>query len=144
MKNSIVKLKIQIYNLFLLNGNKNICEKLFLKTIKVIQKLSKKNSIDLIKLAVINNSYSIEIKKLKRKRKKIKEFPYIPNKKTRIFLALKNILSISKNKHDNFHNKLKQQILESSKNAGVSIKKKEAVQEQSLKLKKYAHYRWLI
>lgn len=42
MNKPIVKLKIQIYNLFLVNGNKNICEKLFLKTIKVIQKLSKK------------------------------------------------------------------------------------------------------
>jgi len=145
MKNQkTLSFKIKTYNNLMVSGNKNMCEKLILKTVKLIQKSSNKDFLDLFKLAIINSSPALQIKKIKRKRKKLKEFSYIPNEKTRIFLSLKLILGLLKKDSKNFHNKLKQEILQSSKNNSNINKIKENNQEQSLKLKKYSHFRWLI
>lgn len=145
MKNKrILNFKIKTYNNLMLKGNKNICEKLILQTIKSVQKSSNKNFLDLFKLTIINNSPSLQIKKIKRKRKKLKEFSYIPNKKTRIFLALKLILRFSKKGSQNFYIKLKQEVLESSNNYSNTNKIAQNNQDLSLKLKKYSHFRWLI
>lgn len=139
-----ISFKIKTYNNLMVSGNKTLCEKLILKTVKLIQKSSDKNFLDLFKLAIINSSPTLQIKKIKRKRKKLKEFSYIPNEKTRIFLSLKLILGVLKKDSKNFHNKLKQEIFEISKNTSNINKIKENNQEQSLKLKKYSHFRWLI
>lgn len=125
------------------SGKKSICEKLLLKTTKSLQKSSNKNHASLIKLAVINNAPSIKIKKIKRKRKKLKEFPFIPSKKTRTFFALKFILTYSKKISTNFYVQIEKGILKGSENS-QNNKHKENDQEQALKLKKYSHYRWLI
>jgi len=139
-----INFKIKTYNNLMVSGNKTLCEKLILKTVKLIQKSSDKNFLDLFKLAVINSSPTLQTKKIKRKRKKLKEFSYIPNEKTRIFLSLKLILGVLKKDSKNFHNKLKHEIFEISKNNSNINKIKENNQEQSLKLKKYSHFRWLI
>jgi len=143
MKTKNIKLKIKIQNSLMSSGKKSICEKLLLKTTKSLQKSSNKNHASLIKLAVINNAPSIKIKKIKRKRKKLKEFPFIPSKKTRTFFALKFILTYSKKISTNFYVQIEKGILKGSENS-QNNKHKENDQEQALKLKKYSHYRWLI
>lgn len=143
MKTKNIKLKIKIQNSLMSSGKKSICEKLLLKTTKSLQKSSNKNHASLIKLAVINNAPSIKIKKIKRKRKKLKEFPFIPSKKTRTFFALKFILTYSKKISTNFYVQIEKGILRGSENS-QNNKHKENDQEQALKLKKYSHYRWLI
>jgi ribosomal protein S7 len=137
-------LKYKIYNYLLKHGKKNTCEKLLLNSNKYIQKISNKSHKDLIKLAIINNSPVMQIKQIKRKRKKTKEFPLIINKKIRIFLAVNSILNFSNKKQSiNFSNKLKEEILLSAAYKSNSIKTTITIQEQANKLKKYAHYRWI-
>nr|YP_009495530.1 ribosomal protein S7 [Psammoneis japonica]AWQ64260.1 ribosomal protein S7 [Psammoneis japonica] len=136
-------LKNKIYNYLLRNGHKKTCEKILLKSIKLIQKFSDKNEKDLIKQTIVNNAPILQVKQIKRKRKKLKEFPFIITRKIRIFFAIKLILETSKQKLSrNFANKLKQEILLSANSSGEGIKEKKAIQEHALKLKKYAHYRW--
>jgi ribosomal protein S7 len=142
LNNNTSLLKYKLYNYLLLKGNKNKCEKIVLKSSKLIQKFSNKNHKDLIKIAIINNSPVMQIKQIKRKRKKLKEFPLILSKKIRIFLAIKLILKIS-NKTTRFSNILKKEILLSAAYQSNNVKTTTTTQEQALKLKKYAHYRWV-
>ena len=120
-----IPLKYKIYNYLLFEGNKTNSEKILLKSSKLIQKFSHKNHKDLIKLAIINNSLVMQVKKIKKKRKQLKEFPLIVTEKIRIFLAIKLILKASNQKMPiNFSNKLKQEILLSALNQSNSVKKK--------------------
>ena len=137
-------LKNKIFNHLMLNGNKKTCEKFFLKSLKLIQKFSIKNHKNLIKLAIINSTPAIAIKQIKKKRKKnIKEFPFLLSKKIRISLAVKDILTTSKKKESkNLDIILKQKIIESSQHKSTTIDKKNALQEYALSKKKYIHYRW--
>lgn len=82
-----------MYNHLMSEGNKSTCEKVIFKNIKLLQKTSKKNHTDLIKLAVINSSPVIQLRQIrKKKRKSIKEFPYVLKKQNRISLGVKMIV----------------------------------------------------
>ena len=54
---------VTITNLLTNSGSKWKSEKILFKTLKVIQKKSSKNVVDILKLAVINSSPYFQIKK---------------------------------------------------------------------------------
>jgi len=132
-KNTLLKNKI--INFLLKNGNKKISENLFLINSKLFQKFYKKNHKHIFKIGTINSLPIINIKKIKRKRKRIKEFPFVSKKNIRISLSIKSILQTStKNFIDEF-------IL-SSKNLSKSAIDKKNIHEYAFLKKKYANYRW--
>lgn len=152
-KKLLKPLKTKIYNHLMINGNKKTCEKIFLKSSKLIQKSITKNQKDLIKLALINVSPIVKLKqelkkKTKRKKQNTREFPYIIKKHNRIFLAIKSILKNSSNKEfesSNFYVILKQVIISNSQNKSNLIDSKYNSYESALKKKKYIYikYRWI-
>lgn len=90
-----MKIKTKIINHFVMNGEKKTSEKILLKSLKELQKFSKKQSKILIQLALVYTTPVFRTyKKISKNRKKlIKEFPIIViNKKTRVSLAIKFIL----------------------------------------------------
>lgn len=137
-------LKYKIYNFMMLNGKKETCENIFLKSTKLIQKYLTKNHKKLIKLAFVNSAPLIKIKQIKQKRKKnLKEFPFLINQKNRILLAIKSIITTSKKKKaSNLYIKIKQEIILSSENKSHTFEKKKKLQGYALTKKKYFHYRW--
>ena len=126
------------------NGKKYNSEKIFKKSVKLLQKSLRKNSKDIFKKSVLNSSPIVQVKQIKRRRKQIKEFPYITNKNLRISLGLKSIINTvqSKKRSSFFHKELANELLLVTENKGLTIKTKRTSYENSFKIKKYANFRW--
>lgn len=135
-----INLKKKIQNYIHKKGEKELSEKLLFKSIKLTQKASYKNFIDILKLAIINLAPIMQVKQLKRKRKRLKEFPFIPSKRIRLFSAVTLIIKNAKLKSTKFSIALSKDFVTYSAKASESLKTN---QEYALKLKKYVHYRWL-
>ena len=154
LKNQKVKFKNTKLNQKLLkhlikNGNKKTCEKTLLKSLKSVQKESKKNHIELIKWALLNSMTTLKIKTLRNKKTKKKTEKKIPviliKKDKRISYTIKLIISEIKNKKGSYpiYLKIKQEILDSSKNSSNSINNKIEIQKQALSYKRYlSNYKW--
>ena len=139
----MINIKNQILNLLLLQGKKRTSEKIIFIFIKLIQKQFNKNHKLLIKSAILNCSPITQIKKIRRKKRKTKEFPVILKKKSRLNLGIKTIILNSKKKVPKFFFfKLLIEIIESSKSQSTSVSKTESLHEDSFIKKKYANYRW--
>lgn len=142
MKNRSVK---NIFlNLLMLNGNKCTSEKLFIKSLKSVQKdFNKKKINDLIKLGLINSCPFLFLKKIKRKRKQTVEFPFMLTNKLRLFYGIKNLIKTCLTpKNQAFANKLKNELVNSSKNLSKSVKEKKDLHKNVVLKKKFANYRW--
>lgn len=149
MGNTEKKIKFKITNHLITKGNKKTCEKIVLKSFKKIQKNSLKSCKKIIKTAIINASRAFRIFELKqtknKKQKTVKEIPkFIFNNIERISWSLKIILEYSKKQNQNgFYQKLKQEIVRTSKNKSSSINKRIEVNKQaSIKKHLLLYFRW--
>lgn len=144
----MIRIKNKILNHLLFDGKKNTSEKILLQSFKELQKLSSKQSIKLVQLAIV---YSMPIFKIhkhinkNRKKKYIKEIPTLVIAKiSRVFLAIKFILKNMRHDRLNcFYTRLCAEILSTAQNEGFSIQTKNEVQKQVL-LKKhfFFFYKW--
>ena len=142
-------LKTKYITLLLNNGNKNKIENLFLKTIKEIQKSTKKQYLSIIKLSIINNYTVLLLKNSKNKKFKQKNvkkimIPFLLKKQNRITTALNTIILLSKKTaNKSFFISLKLEIL-----SLLELKKQNSLKEELYKLiflkKNFAHFRWFI
>lgn len=136
MKEKQVNLKTHIYTHLMISGNKHICENKFLKTLKILQKKNKKNNREIIKMAVVNSAPIIQLRQIKkRKRKSVREFPYVLKEKNRISLGIKAIVKIPSAN-------LFKEILTFANKKNELLKSKEVKQKLALSKKKYIFFRW--
>lgn len=137
-------LKLNILTKIMLNGNKQISEKLLLKTLKQIQKIHyKKKFEDVIKFGLINSSPVVYLKIIKRKRKQTIEFPFLLKNKLRLSYGIKFILKSCKfTKFNNFYKQLNLELIDSSKSIGLNKENKIQLHKQSFLKKKFSNYRW--
>ena len=148
-KKKTMVFKNKIVNVFMKNGKKYTCEKILLKSSKLLQKSSKKNFQNLVQLAVINTTSAFKLneqvmKKGKRKSKKITP-SFIIKDSLRIMTALKFIKNtVQKNKSStNFYKNLANEILASSSLKSQSIDQKTKLQTQILLNKRYlSKFKW--
>ena len=131
------------------NGKKPTCEKILLKFSKSIQKSTKKNFQNLVKLAIINSTSVFKLNEQIMKRGKRKSKKVIPSfiikDSLRIMTAIKSIKSIAfTNKNSvSFYKSLNKEILASSSFKGQSVEQKNRVQTQVLLNKRYlSRFRW--
>lgn len=124
-------IKIKLINYLLLKGKKTTIEKCLLKAFKIIQKNSKKQSKNLIKLILI---FFIPIFKL---------YKIILTEKIRISESLSFILTVLKSKRLIFHKKLSETILLNVTNNNNKYSKlKFEVQKKALLKHVLYYYRW--
>jgi ribosomal protein S7 len=150
MKRKSLNIKNKLINNITLNGNKKISEKIVLKSLKELQKSSKKQSKELVKLALVQSTpifklHRISNKKLKKKNRRVKEIPaFIAKMPARTSLAIKFILtSIENKKSSNFYLKLKENLLLTSQAKGNAVKLKNELQKRTIQHKKFfKYYRW--
>lgn len=137
-------LKKKLCNYLMKNGKKHVCEKVLLKNFKILQKKTKKNHKNLTQISIINNAPIIQLKQIKKKKRKTtKEFPFILNKKNRIALSMKSMLhELNIEKKTKLFNKIPEEILLSSQNKSNNLKSKETNHNNALIKKKYAFFRW--
>jgi ribosomal protein S7 len=143
-----LELKEKIINHFMKNGKKTISEKILLNSLKELQKISLKQSEELIKNAVINSLpvfkiNKIENKKQKKKKNKIKEIPFfIVNNKSRISLSVKLIIESLK-KQSYFFKDFNKEILLNNQQKGNSVQLNTELQKKVILNKRYFRfYRW--
>nr|YP_010377301.1 ribosomal protein S7 [Odontella aurita]QYB22950.1 ribosomal protein S7 [Odontella aurita] len=132
--------KSLIINRILLKGKKQRSEKTLLQILKLIQKNNSKNHKDLIKFFVIKMAPIVTMKLIKRKKKQVKEFPYLVKSQTRYSKALKNVTKIVLKKENkkllgNFVEEFNYTLKNKNKN-------KQLLHEYAFTTKKLAHYRW--
>lgn len=147
MSNFIIKKKI--INHLTLKGEKKTGEKLFLKSIKKLQKESLKRTEDLIKLALVNVSPLFKIQtfvtKRKKKKKNVREVPFfLQNNNSRISLAIKFIIkAVGVKKSHGFCTQWSDEILANSQCSGDAVKMKNELQKQVLLKKRFfMFFKW--
>lgn len=135
-----MELKRKMCNNLMLNGNKEISEKILQKSIKYCQKFTKKNYKTVFQKSVINLTPVVAVCKVKQKnRKKNIDFPYIINKKTRISLGIKLIL---KKKINFIKRNLIIEIMQILIKNSDTMKIKEIEQKNAMISKKSSFFRW--
>jgi ribosomal protein S7 len=144
-----IELKNQLVNTLLNRGNKKTGEKIFLKSLKLLQKQTNKNHKDLLQLAIINSTptFKINIQTSKKgKRKTQKELPtFINNDKDRINLSIKFIVesSLKKKVFNRLYCQLTHEILANTYDNSDAIEQKNELQKQIVLKKRYLHkFRW--
>ena len=140
-------IKNYIINSIIKCGKKSLSEKLLLKTFKEIQKHTKKNTKQLVKLAIIKQISIISIKELSnkkfRRRSKLVSIPYIIKSTNRIGLAVKLLTNkFSSINPNNYTVNLKNRVIDSA----IKKNENENIQLEKVKTaffkKKFAHFRW--
>ena len=134
-----------IINQLLVNGQSSTFEKIWLKSTKYFYKSFLTNPKQVINKALINAAPLIKIKQLKQKKKrsKLKEFPYIISTNKRFSATLKFFLNRTKLKVDyKFYKVIIDEFIAAAKNSGNGISKKKSLYEYAFLKKKYSYYRW--
>lgn len=128
----------------MVNGNKRTSEKVFFKSLKLIQKTQlKKNFEAVLKMSLVNSSPLIYVKQIKRKRKRTIEFPFLLNSKLKLSYGIKFLVSNSKkNKAESFYKSFNTELLNSSKKISLSFKQKTDLHKDGFAKRKFANYRW--
>lgn len=147
-----MKIKSKLINHLTLNGKKETSEKNLLKSVKELQKNSKKRFSKVFQLALIHSTPIFKLHKIKLKKKKksknnrFREIPgFLKTRTSRISLALKFILKNSKKntEYSNYSQSLSKEILICSKNKGESVRTKSELQKNVLAKKHFfRYYRW--
>lgn len=133
--------KKNLYNTIMKNGKKHISEKIILKVLKSLHK-TPKNCQNVFKVSVLNSSPVVFLKQIKRKRKQIKEFPFILKPNLRSSYGLKNLIKVCRQEKKKFYLNLHKEILNSSKKLGKSFEFKNEVHQNAFLKKKFSNYRW--
>lgn len=133
-------LQNKIFNNLMLHGNKPVSEKIFRKTIKSCQKISKKNHKKIFKKVIFNLISPIKLCKLNQKtKKKSIQFVYINNKKIRISLAIKTLL---KKKINYIEQNLIHEMFGILNKDSNILKENQLEQKNLILSKKSAFFRW--
>jgi ribosomal protein S7 len=125
-------------------GNKWTSEKMVSKSAKKLQKLKKKKNFSkLFKLAITNSSPSFYIKKLKRRNKLFKEFPFLLQTNLKVHYGLKNALKNSQTPSTKpFYFLLAQEFLKASDKTSTGFLNKTRIHQTAFTNKKFINYRW--
>lgn len=140
--------KDKITNHLTKKGKKTKSEKILNKSIKELQKNSKKQTKRLIQLSLILSSVIFKIRTIKNKKNKKRKArirpTFIANQNKRFSFAIKLIVLTAKENSINcFHNKLKDEFFSTALFKSHFIKKRKEVEKQALKQKHlFKYYRW--
>lgn len=138
--------KNKITNHLTQQGKKTKSEKILNKSIKELQKNSKKQTKKLIQLSLILSSVIFNIRTIKNKKnrkKKVRIKPtFIANQNKRFSFAIKLIVLTARENYTNcFHNQLKNEFFSTAQFKSYLTKKD--LEKQALKKKHlFKYYRW--
>jgi ribosomal protein S7 len=138
--------KNKITNHLTQQGKKTKSEKILNKSIKELQKNSKKQTKRLIQLSLTLSSVIFSIRTIKNKKnrkKKVRIKPtFIANQNKRFSFAIKLIVLTARENYTNcFHNQLKNEFFSTAQFKSYLIKKD--LEKQALKAKHlFKYYRW--
>ena len=128
-------------NCIMRRGKKSLAESIFYDSLDIINKSTKKDSLEVFKQALDNVKPVLEVKS-RRIGGATYQVPIEVSSDRRTSLAMRWIINYAKaRKGKTIGEKLAQEIIEASKGEGTSIKKKEDVHKMAEANKAFAHYR---
>jgi len=128
-------------NCIMRRGKKSLAESIFYDSLDIINKNTKKDSLEVFKQALDNVKPVLEVKS-KRIGGATYQVPIEVSSDRRTSLAMRWIINYAKaRKGKSMGEKLAQEIIDASKGEGTSIKKKEDVHKMAEANKAFAHYR---
>jgi small subunit ribosomal protein S7 len=141
--NSTVLLSEKFIKCLMLKGKKSISEKIFFNIFVLLQTIFTKNIVFFFKCSLINSSLIISTYKIKKKKRILREIPFLLSLNKRIIWAVKNIIKIINLQVKNcFITKFKNEIIKVLKKNSEILVKKNEMHLLALKNKAYAHFRW--
>ena len=142
------EIKQILLNSIMKQGKKQTSEKLFLKSLKLLQKLSNKNTINILKASIVHSSPLIKMKTYRRNKKRknihVITFPYLLTFKQKHVLGIKNLVSVAKNKQNSnyFFDNFVNQLMHSANKKGEIIEKIATQHNEAFLKKKFSNFRW--
>jgi len=128
-------------NCIMRRGKKSLAESIFYDSLDIINKSTKKDSLEVFKQALDNVKPVLEVKS-KRIGGATYQVPIEVSSDRRTSLAMRWIINYAKARNGkSMGEKLAQEIIDASKGEGTSIKKKEDVHKMAEANKAFAHYR---
>ena len=128
-------------NCIMRRGKKSLAESIFYNSLDIINKSTKKDSLEVFKQALDNIKPVLEVKS-RRIGGATYQVPIEVSSDRRISLAMRWIINYAKaRKGKTMGEKLAQEIIDASKGQGTSVKKKEDVHKMAEANKAFAHYR---
>ena len=128
-------------NCIMRKGKKSLAESIFYDSLDIINKSTKKDSLEVFKQALDNVKPVLEVK-ARRIGGATYQVPIEVSSDRRTSLAMRWIINYAKaRKGKTMGEKLAQEIIDASKGEGTSIKKKEDVHKMAEANKAFAHYR---
>ncbi len=128
-------------NCIMRRGKKSLAESIFYDSLDIINKSTKKDSLEVFKQALDNVKPVLEVK-ARRIGGATYQVPIEVSSDRRTSLAMRWIINYAKaRKGKTMGEKLAQEIIDASKGEGTSIKKKEDVHKMAEANKAFAHYR---
>ena len=128
-------------NCIMRRGKKSLAESIFYDSLDIINKSTKKDSLEVFKQALDNVKPVLEVKS-KRIGGATYQVPVEVSSDRRTSLAMRWIINYAKARNGrSMGEKLAQEIIDASKGEGTSVKKKEDVHKMAEANKAFAHYR---
>ena len=128
-------------NCIMRRGKKSLAESIFYDSLDIINKSTKKDSLEVFKQALDNVKPVLEVKS-KRIGGATYQVPVEVSSDRRTSLAMRWIINYAKaRKGKSMGEKLAQEIIDAFKGEGTSVKKKEDVHKMAEANKAFAHYR---
>jgi len=128
-------------NCIMRRGKKSLAESIFYDSLDIINKSTKKDSLEVFKQALDNVKPVLEVKS-KRIGGATYQVPIEVSSDRRTSLAMRWIINYARaRKGKSMGEKLAQEIIDASKGEGTSMKKKEDIHKMAEANKAFAHYR---
>ena len=132
----MTKIKEKYIIKLMTKGHKNKCELILFKNFKTLQKKYFKESNEIFKISLINSASFFNLKKIKKRKKVLAEFPFFLGEKERIKQSLRNMTE------GVTVNKIYNEIIDSACKNSKSTINKEILHKNSFLKKKSTNFRW--
>lgn len=127
-------------NQIMTNGKKTVAQKIVYGSFDIIKEQTKKDPLEVFKLAIQNVSPVLEVKP-KRVGGATYQVPMEVKGNRKLSLAMKWIITSSKNKKGKAMKfKLAEELIDASENKGNSVKKKENIHKMAEANRAFAHF----
>jgi small subunit ribosomal protein S7 len=127
-------------NQVMTNGKKTVAQKIVYDSFDIIKEQTKKDPLEVFKLAIQNVSPALEVKP-KRVGGATYQVPMEVRGNRKLSLAMKWIIASSKNKKGKAMKfKLAEELIDASENKGNSVKKKENIHKMAEANRAFAHF----
>jgi len=127
-------------NQVMTNGKKTVAQKIVYDSFDIIKEQTKKDPLEVFKLAIQNVSPALEVKP-KRVGGATYQVPMEVRGNRKLSLAMKWIIASSRNKKGKAMKfKLAEELIDASENKGNSVKKKENIHKMAEANRAFAHF----